>query len=138
MVQLLPGPSHLADRDGGGLDGPHLDGQGALAHMKGVRAEVPMHPTRRDEKKREILRFLNREKIRATYEAVGGLIGLPAQSVGANLGERRRDASWIVSKRSRKPTGYKPAEMHPALIRHSYIIQTSDELRRRMKSAIRQ
>ena len=105
--------------------------------MKGVRAEAPMHPTRRDEKKREILRFLNREKIRATYEAVGGLIGLPAQSVGANFGERRREASWIVSKRSRKPTGYKPAEMHPALIRHSYIIQTSDELRRRMKSAIR-
>ena len=65
VVQLLPGPSHLADRAGGWLDGPHLDGQGALAHMKGVRAEVPMHPTRRDEKKREILRFLNREKIRA-------------------------------------------------------------------------
>ena len=65
-----------------------------------------MHPTRRDEKKREILRFLNREKIRATYEAVGGLIGLPAQSVGADFGEQdaTRRGSLASARASRRAT----------------------------------
>jgi len=73
---------------------------------------------------------LERERIRATYGAVGAVIGRPAQSVGAALGNRRRHASWVVNARTGEPTDYDPSEKHPDLHRTSEIIRTEDELRR--------
>jgi hypothetical protein len=56
----------------------------------------------------QILACLNRDQIRATYGAVGEVMGIPAIGVGRHLGESRAEASWIVSASSGKPSGYDP------------------------------
>jgi hypothetical protein len=45
----------------------------------------------------EILQFLNHDKVRATYGAVAEVLGVIPRSMGARLGTRRPEASWIVS-----------------------------------------
>ena len=47
----------------------------------------------------QILDCLERKRIRATYGAVGAVIGRPARGVGAALGKRRQRASWVVNAR---------------------------------------
>ncbi len=78
----------------------------------------------------QILDCLNREQIRATYGAVGEVIGIPAIGVGAALGRRTQRASWVVNARTGKPTGYNCQQEHPDLRRKLRIITTGDELRR--------
>ena len=46
---------------------------------------------------RTILAGLNTHQIRATYGAVGELLGIPAIGVGRYLGDPRAEASWVVS-----------------------------------------
>lgn len=79
-----------------------------------------------------ILSFLNRCKIRATYGAVGGVIGMHARSVSGLLGSRRPEASWVVRADSGLPTGYRREQIHPDIYRTGEIIRTGAELRRRM------
>ncbi len=79
-----------------------------------------------------VLMFLGRNRLRATYEAVGQVIGVPTIGVGGELGERRRDASWVVSATSGLPTGYADDDLHPDLLQSDEIIRTGEELRRRM------
>jgi hypothetical protein len=76
----------------------------------------------------KILRCLNSHRIRATYGVVGEKIGVPAIGVGAQLGARRPDASWVVSAETGLPVGYTDAEMHPALRSYSRIIRKLVEL----------
>ena len=78
----------------------------------------------------QILDCLERRRIRATYAAVGAVIGKPARSVGAALGRRTRRASWVVSARDGQPTGYRSHQKHPDLHRTRHVIRTGDELRR--------
>ena len=78
----------------------------------------------------QILDCLNRERTRATYGAVGDVIGIPAQSVGRALGRRTQRASWVVNARTGEPTGYNDQQKHPDLRPTSPIITTGDELRR--------
>jgi hypothetical protein len=80
----------------------------------------------------KILAFLNQEHRRATYGAVGEALGLPAQSVGGMLGERRPEASWVVNADTLEPSGYSQAEKHPALHERSDVATTGLELLRRM------
>ena len=77
----------------------------------------------------QILDCLDRKRIRATYAAVGAVIGRPPQSVGTALGNRTKRASWVVNARTGEPTGYGPGQKHPDLHRTSRIIRTGDELR---------
>ena len=81
-----------------------------------------------------MVEFLNRERIRATYAAVGEAAGVPTRSVGKLLGDRCERASWVVNGRNGEPTGYTPIEKHPALYERSEIIRTGDELIRRMRT----
>ena len=76
-----------------------------------------------------ILDCLNRERIRATYGAVGEVLGRPAQSVGGVLGGRTGRASWVVNAKTGEPTGYSAEEKHPDLRRTEQIIRTGEELR---------
>jgi hypothetical protein len=80
----------------------------------------------------EIVRFLNHEKVRATYGAVAELVGGIPQSIGARLGSRRAEASWIVNAGSGMPTGYQIQERHPALLSKTEIISSGTELQRRL------
>jgi hypothetical protein len=82
----------------------------------------------------EIIRFLNYEQVRATYRAVAGVLGLIPSTMGAKLGPRCIEASWIVSTVTGLPTDYGRDEMHPALLHKSEIIATGGELTRRMSA----
>ena len=86
-----------------------------------------------DERISKVLRFLNEAKIRATYGAVVEALGdVPGRTVGAMLGDRRREASWVVNSDTGEPTGYERSQCHPDLYRDSYVIRTGMELLRRM------
>lgn len=80
---------------------------------------------------KEILDYLNDVEIRCTYGAFGKLTGTPPRSVaGKHLGERRPEASWVVNRKTKKPTDYLPEEMHPNLFKNEAIITTGEELSR--------
>jgi hypothetical protein len=81
-----------------------------------------------------IVDFLNAHKIRATYDAVARVAGVPARSVGGLLGERCERASWVVNGATGEPTGYSRIEKHPALHDNPEIIRDADELIRRMRA----
>jgi hypothetical protein len=80
----------------------------------------------------EIIRFLNHEKVRATYGAVAKVLGLVPRTMGAKLGPRCIEASWIVSTATGLPIDYGEDEMHPALLQKLEVIATGPELTRRM------
>ena len=75
----------------------------------------------------EILDLLNRHQQRATYGAVGAIIGRPAAFL---MGGRPRNHrhSWIVNQETGLPTGYAETEMHPALRTHEQVLVTSEKL----------
>ena len=77
----------------------------------------------------QILDCLNRKRVRATYGAVGAVIGRPARGVGSAIGDRTRRASWVVNARTGRPTGYAHSQVDPNLYRTSHVIKTGDELR---------
>ena len=76
----------------------------------------------------QILDCLNREQVRATYGAVGEVLGRPAQSVGGALWSRTKRASWVVNAQTGEPTGYSVDEKHPELHRAEQIIRTGEQL----------
>ena len=83
---------------------------------------------------KEILDYLNEAQIRCTYHAFGELTGTPAQSVAKqHLGERRPEASWVVSGDTGEPTGYSRGDMHPNLLKNAVIIRTGEELSRSIR-----
>ena len=88
--------------------------------------------TARDRKIEDILRYLNVERVRATYGAVGGVIGVPAQSVGQYLGKPLPEASWVVRKDTKMPTGYSAEQMHRQLRCCQQVIVDWGDLRRRL------
>ena len=80
----------------------------------------------------EILRFLNEEQVRATYGAVGEVLGVIPRAMGARLGPHTHERSWIVSAETGLPTDYTRDDMHPSLFRVDEIISSGMELVMRM------
>lgn len=80
----------------------------------------------------DILQFLNQARVRATYGAVAHVLGVPPQSIGAILGTRRPEASWIVSGETGLPSDYEQAEWHPDLLATPSVIRTGSELTLRL------
>ena len=78
---------------------------------------------------KEVLDSLNAVKVRCTYGALGGLLGVPPWNVAKRyLGDRRPRASWVVNQRERTPTGFSHEQMHPDLLKYEKIICKEDEL----------
>ena len=75
-----------------------------------------------------ILAALNAQKVRATYGAVGELMGINPRLVSQHLGTRRPEASWVVSKTTGMPTGYLDANCHEDLQSNRQVISTAQEL----------
>lgn len=77
-----------------------------------------------------ILAYLNAAHVRRTYKAVGeALDGVPPQCVApCFLGQRRKEASWVVNARTGQPTGYSPTQKHPQLEEKGHIIRSGAEL----------
>ncbi len=82
----------------------------------------------------QILDFLSTHHIRATYGAVGTVLGVPPRSVGQQLGPRSPRTSWVVSLATGKPTDFPPNLLHPALTPDTELMRTSEDLLRRMDS----
>ena len=79
---------------------------------------------------KKILCELSKRKTRATYGAVGCILGVLPRGVGAYLGERCHKASWVVNKKTKKPTGYKESEIDPHLCCNPRVIESCCELRK--------
>ena len=75
-----------------------------------------------------ILDYLNAVPVRATFGAVGEVLGVRPQSVSRLLGARRPEASWIVNGSTGEPTGYTPDQVDPRLP-GTHVIRSGDELR---------
>lgn len=76
---------------------------------------------------RDIVEALSRHTQRATYGAVGGLVGRLARSVMSGQ-EKSPDNSWVVSAKTGLPTGYVANEVHPKLQSIDEVISTSEDL----------
>ncbi len=76
----------------------------------------------------QILEALQRHEQRATYGAVGAVLGVPARFVMNNR-PRNWLHSWVVRKRDSQPTGYLDVEKHPSLTQRSAVLDTGDALR---------
>jgi alkylated DNA nucleotide flippase Atl1 len=76
----------------------------------------------------DILQCLNDTHRRATYGAVAGVLGVPPRSLGAMLGNRRPDVSWVVNGETGLPTDYEQTDWHPNLLTSNQVIRTSNEL----------
>ena len=76
----------------------------------------------------DVLTFLNEEQIRATYGAVGEVIGVSPKALGTSLGPRRPEASWVVSAENGLPADYDQTDWHPALLSRGEIIASGREL----------
>ena len=76
-----------------------------------------------------VLEFLNHARLRCTYGAMAGVLGTDARFVAQRyLGARRKNASWVVNKKSGEPTGYEEQEKHPELHNCSQVISDANEL----------
>jgi hypothetical protein len=82
----------------------------------------------------DILEFLNAEKVRATYSAVGELLGIVPRSMGSQLGPHAPERSWIVSAGTGLPTDYTQEEMHPSLLQSNEIISSGVALAMRLSA----
>lgn len=81
----------------------------------------------------QILGTLQQFHQRATYGAVGAVVGIPARSV---MSGHPKDAlhSWVVRKSNGQPTGYLPVEKHPSLTTRSEILSSGEELAEWLRS----
>lgn len=75
-----------------------------------------------------VLRELNAAKQRATYGAVGGLLGQLPRSVMGRL-PRIPKYSWVVLADTHEPSGYSRAQMDPELRSNAHVITNAAELR---------
>lgn len=75
----------------------------------------------------DVLSDLNRFHQRATYGAVGGLVGQPPMYL---MNGRPRDAynSWVVSKETRLPSKYEKYQMHAELESRDTVLETPEAL----------
>lgn len=75
----------------------------------------------------QILDALGKHHQRATYGAIGALLGVPAKSVLTGHPRDHRHC-WVVRASDGQPTGYTEAQKHPALTSRPHIISSADEL----------
>jgi hypothetical protein len=85
----------------------------------------------------EVIAFLSRERIRATYGAVAGVLGVAPHSIGERLGPRCARVSWIVNAATHQPVDFRPDELAPDLATNPAVIRTPGELRRRIAATRR-
>ena len=74
-----------------------------------------------------IVGLLDQHHQRATYAAVGALVGVQPRAVMLGLPKEPR-YSWVVNGGTGAPLDFTGEEVHPALTEHPRIIGTMDEL----------
>ena len=83
----------------------------------------------------QILDALDQSHQRATYGAVAAVLNRAPRMLMQGR-ERDQRHSWVVSRASGEPTGYQPAQIHPALRERSEVLDSRDALARWLQSAI--
>jgi len=81
-----------------------------------------------------VLDHLHKRGQRATYSAVGGVVGRPARSVMQGQPKTARN-SWVVAKENGLPTGYTTADIDPRLSTSGKPLATPEELRQWLRAA---
>jgi hypothetical protein len=76
-----------------------------------------------------ILDALNAQRQRATYGAVAAVLNQSPRDLMRGR-ERGPRCSWVVSKETGMPTGYKPDQIHPDLEHRAEILSTRADLER--------
>jgi hypothetical protein len=74
-----------------------------------------------------VLGLLDQHHLRATYSAIGALLGVLPRSVMRGLPREPR-YSWVVAVESGRPSEYDEAQVHPDLEEHPEILTTMDQL----------
>lgn len=90
---------------------------------------------------RQLLDYLNANKVRANYSSVQSYLGFgPFDKVDWNeiLGPPRQYTSWIVHRRTGLPENHSPADLHPDLITTPEIITKSKVLQAAVEEFTRQ
>lgn len=82
---------------------------------------------------KQALDYLNENKVRATYAAVQSYLGVKKVAWKKILGPNRPYASWVVNKKTGKPTGYDESELHPDLQENPLIIIKGRQLKTAME-----
>lgn len=78
----------------------------------------------------DITARLERHRQRATYAAVAGVVGRHWRNVMHDQNKSHRN-SWVVSKRTKLPTGYGPQDWHPELLTNENgVIETPAALKK--------
>ncbi len=70
-----------------------------------------------------VVATLERHSQRATYGAVGGFVGLPAQSVMNKEVKSHRNA-WVVAVKTGEPTGYDRTQIPPSLNKNARVLDS--------------
>ena len=76
----------------------------------------------------DVVAFLNRRELRATYGAVAEVVGGAATFLMSGIPRAPR-YSWIVNQKTLLPTGYSEEDYHPALTKKSLVLKTGTQLR---------
>lgn len=74
-----------------------------------------------------VIGLLDQHHRRATYGAVGGLLGVLPRSVMRGLPKVQR-YSWVVGVESGRPSEYGEEQIHPDLEEYPEILTTMDQL----------
>ena len=80
-----------------------------------------------------IINYINKEKIRCTFDAAAKAAGITPQALKKQLGEPRPEVSWFVSPTSREPIRYTDDEKHADLYRTTRIITSANVLKRNLE-----
>jgi len=83
----------------------------------------------------QILDALDRRHQRATYGAVAAVLDRPPRTLMQGR-ERDQRHSWVVSRANGEPTGYQPAQLHPALRERAEVLDNKEALTQWLKSAV--
>ena len=85
-----------------------------------------------ESKVQQMLEFLERNKLRASYKDVADFLRIPRAALAMLLESRPPEACWIVNEETGKPSGYAESECHPDLRTHD-VIDGQADLRLKMK-----
>lgn len=94
---------------------------------------MPNQPTDSGITLKQILDYLNDERIRATYGAVANVLGIVPQSVGQRLGDKTKRNSWVVNSETELPSGYVDDQIDELLETNSTVVRDGRELATRVR-----
>ena len=76
--------------------------------------------------------YINKARIRCTYNAAAKALGIKPTEFKKLLGDHIPENSWFVNTAAGEPVGYSDDEKHPELYRSKRIITSAEVLTRNL------